>query len=55
MNIDDILNEIERILEKADKWGLRWEVERTAKRNILEEPEIPLLDAYIHAYNDWVK
>jgi hypothetical protein len=44
---------IELILEEAAAWGLRYEVEHTAKQFISEGREP--VTAYQDAYNDWVK
>ena len=45
--------DIEMILEEASAWGLRYEVEQTAKQYI-EEGQ-PVVDAYHFAYEDWIK
>lgn len=47
--------EIEKILERANNWGLRWEVETFAEKDIKDNPSMNRLDAYIYAYNDWIK
>jgi len=44
---------IELILEEARAWGLRYEVEATAKEIIKEG--IDEVTAYQHAYNEWIK
>ena len=43
------------ILNEAEKHGLRWEVEHTATKIIKEHPTMDIVDAFIHAFNDWVK
>ena len=45
--------DIELVLEEASAWGLRYEVEQTAKQYI-EEGQ-PVVDAYHFAYEDWIK
>jgi hypothetical protein len=47
------LQDIELVLTEASAWGLRVEVEETAKQYI-EEGQHPV-DAYHFAYNEWVK
>jgi len=47
--------EIEEILWEADRWGLRGEVEMFAQKNLEETPTMDILDAYYHAFNDWIK
>jgi hypothetical protein len=44
---------IELILEEASAWGLRYEVEATAKEIIKEG--IDEVNAYQDAYNEWIK
>ncbi len=41
--------DIELILEEANAWGLRYEVEQSAKQFIDE------VSAYQDAYNEWIK
>lgn len=43
------------ILEEADKHGLKFEVERTAIIYIRKNPEMDIIEAFTHAFNDWVK
>jgi hypothetical protein len=45
--------DIELILEEAGAWGLRAEVEETAKKFIEEGME--LVTAYQYAYYEWIK
>jgi hypothetical protein len=45
--------DIELILEEASAWGLRYEVEQTAKLLIEEGRDV--VAAYQEAYQDWVK
>ena len=42
------------ILIDADKYGLKFEVEQTAKVYI-DRDSIPFVEAYQHAFQDWVK
>ena len=45
--------DIELILEEASAWGLRYEVEATAKQFIEEGRDI--VSAYQDAYYEWIK
>jgi len=45
--------DIEMILEEASAYGLRYEVEQTAKEYI--EEGHPIVDSYHFAYEDWIK
>jgi hypothetical protein len=45
--------DIELILEEAGAWGLRYEVEQTAKQLI--EEGVDVITAYQDAYYEWVK
>ncbi|MEY4334045.1 MAG: hypothetical protein RLZZ196_2788 [Bacteroidota bacterium] len=45
--------DIELVLEEASAWGLRVEVEQTAKQYIDEGHSI--VDSYHFAYEDWIK
>jgi hypothetical protein len=47
--------DIELILEEANAFGLRWEVDSSAKQIIDENPMLPKLEAYVMAYNEWIK
>ena len=47
--------DIELLLEEAKRWGLRWEVDITAKKIIEQNPVLPKLEAYVQAYNEWIK
>jgi hypothetical protein len=46
--------DIEMILEEASAWGLRNEVEQTAKKYHYEDGHPPV-DAFLFAYEDWIK
>ena len=46
---------IEMILVEADSWGLRWEVERDAKQYLEEQTANDAVEAYIWAYEEWIK
>jgi hypothetical protein len=46
--------DIEMILEEAAAWGLRAEVEQTAKKYHYEDGH-PIVDAFHFAYEDWIK
>ena len=43
--------EIELLLEEANAFGLRWEVDSFAKKFMEEDPMLPKLEAYVMAYN----
>ena len=47
--------EIELLLEEANAFGLRWEVDSFAKKFMDEDPMLPKLEAYVMAYNEWIK
>ena len=47
--------EIELLLEEANGFGLRWEVDSFAKKFLREDPTLPRLEAYVMAYNEWIK
>ncbi len=53
--IDKDFEQISLILEEAQRFGLRWEVEHTALKQIKENPEIDPVQAYENAYGDWIK
>ena len=46
---------IEMILVEADSWGLRWEVTRDAKQYLEDKTTDDEVEAYIWAYEDWIK
>jgi hypothetical protein len=47
--------DIELLLEEANRWGLRLEVDITAKQIMEQDPMLPKLEAYVRAYNEWIK
>ena len=47
--------DIELLLEEANRWGLRWEVDNIAKQIMEQNPVLPKLEAYVQAYNEWIK
>tara|TARA_R110000824_G_scaffold7722_16_gene34920 strand:- start:202 stop:360 length:159 start_codon:yes stop_codon:yes gene_type:complete len=47
--------QIEEILEEANAYNLRYEVMETATKIIKEESDISELNAYVIAYNKWIK
>ena len=47
--------QIELLLEEANAYGLRIEVEQWAMQILKEDPELSRLEAYVQAYNEWVK
>ena len=47
--------EIELLLEEASAFGLRIEVEQWAIQLLKEDPTLLRLEAYVMAYNEWIK
>ena len=47
--------DIELLLEEANAFGLRWEIDSTAKQMMEQNPMLPKLEAYVQAYNEWIK
>ena len=47
--------DIELLLEEANAFGLRWEIDSTAKQMMEQNPMLPRLEAYVQAYNEWIK
>ena len=47
--------DIELILEEANAYGLRIEVEQWAWQLLKEDPDLSRLEAYVQAYNEWIK
>ena len=47
--------DIELLLEEANAFGLRIEVEQWAMQLLKEDPDLPRLEAYVQAYNEWIK
>ena len=45
---------INLILRESEKYGVRWEVEENAKVYI-ERDKLPMVEAYLKAFKDWVK
>ena len=43
------------ILKEASGYGLEWEVKQTAQKYINKYPSIGYVEAFQHAYNDWIK
>ena len=55
---ENLLNDeedIELLLEEANGWGLRWEVDNTAKKKLKKNPMLSRLEAYVQSYNEWIK
>ena len=46
---------IEMILVEADSWGLRLEVTRDAKQYLEDKTAADEVEAYIWAYEEWIK
>ena len=51
--IDD--DQIELLLLEANAYGLRGEVEQWAIQELKEDPDLSRLEAYVLAYNEWIK
>ena len=47
--------DIELLLEEANAYGLRIEVEQWAIQLLKEDPNLSRLEAYVQAYNEWIK
>jgi hypothetical protein len=47
--------DIELILEEANNYGLRIEVEQWAIKFLKKDPNLSRLEAYVQAYNEWIK
>lgn len=47
--------QIEEILTEASAFGLRWEVQSTAKQITDEDPNLDKVEAYQQAFSEWVK
>ena len=55
---ENLLNDeedIELLLEEANAFGLRWEIDSTARQMMEKNPHLPKLEAYVQAYNEWIK
>ena len=55
---ENLLNDeedIELLLEEANAFGLRIEVEQWAIQLLKEDPSLPRIEAYVQAYNEWIK
>ena len=54
---ESLLNDeedIELLLEEANAYGLRTEVEQWAMQLLKEDPALSRLEAYVRAYNEWI-
>jgi hypothetical protein len=49
------LETVELILEEANQYGLRHEVDIFAKKFLREDPTLSEIEAYVMAYNEWIK
>jgi len=55
---ENLLNDeedIELLLEEASAYGYRIEEEQWAIQLLKEDPDLPRLEAYVQAYNEWIK
>lgn len=48
-------SQISEILRDASAYNMRWEVERWAQKEINENSGLSKIDAYVTAYNEWIK
>ncbi len=48
-------DQIELLLLEAGAYGLRIEVEQWAMQELKEDPNLSRLEAYVLAYNEWIK
>jgi len=46
---------VELILEEANQYGLRHEVDIFAQKYLKEDPTLSEIEAYVMAYNEWIK
>ena len=46
---------VELILEEANQYGLRHEVDVFAQKFLKEDPTLSEVEAYVMAYNEWIK
>jgi hypothetical protein len=46
---------IEEILIEASAYGLRWEVNEWARKEMEKNPKIDKVQAYQNAFDEWVK
>ena len=46
---------IELLLEEANNYGLRIEVEQWAMQLLKEDMDLSRLEAYVLSYNEWIK
>lgn len=46
---------IEELRAEASGYGLALEVDEWAKKEMKEDPTLPKIDAYVRAYNEWIK
>ena len=46
---------IELLLEEANNYGLRIEVEQWAMQLLKEDMDLSRLEAYVRAYNEWIE
>lgn len=49
------LEQVEAILQEANAFGLRWEVQEFAERFMKEDSDLTLLEATMMAYDEWIK
>ena len=55
---ENLLNDeedIELLLEEANNYGLRIEVEQWAIQLLKEDPDLPRIEEYVQAYNEFIK
>ena len=55
---ESLLNDeedIELLLEEANAYGLRIEVEQWAMQLLKEDMDLSRIEAYVLSYNEWIK
>jgi len=43
------------LLKEANKYGLEFEVDQSAKKYLSIDPQLSLVEAYTYGYKEWVK
>ena len=49
----ELLATMEEILKQADHWGLRWEVQTTMVKMMMDDPTLMVEEALAGAARDW--
>jgi len=43
------------ILQSAEEYDLKWEVENSAKKYLKKNPKKSIVEAYQYGYGEWIK